>query len=265
MSMTRQGKLLKVTPNGWLEEQNAYYLKVAEANPLRYRGYYYDSETGFYYLQSRYYDPAIGRFINADSYASTDAAGLLSTNMFAYCENDPINRSDPSGELADAVIGGLIGMTTNMITSYVAGNSLGEIIFDGAVGFATGLVNKNAITISVNAVMSLCNGIKTVIKCNSFGAGLAVFTLSFGASFVTGKNISNLFDGGISVLSQYVTDLTLGLGANMLAPNVAADMERNANKQANDPSSNIVAKPKSKLSRGHHYGSEWGLNWGAPR
>ena len=92
------GKLLSVTPNGWLDEQNAYYLEVAEANPLRYRGYYYDAETGFYYLQSRYYDPEIGRFINADSYASTDATGLLSTNMFAYCENDPVNRSDPSGE-----------------------------------------------------------------------------------------------------------------------------------------------------------------------
>ena len=71
---------------------------LADINPLRYRGYYYDSETGFYYLQSRYYDPEIGRFINADSYASTDATGLLSTNMFAYCENDPVNKSDPTGE-----------------------------------------------------------------------------------------------------------------------------------------------------------------------
>ena len=93
------GKLLSVTPNGWLDEQNAYYLEVAEANPLRYRGYYYDAETGFYYLQSRYYDPEIGRFINADSYASTDATGLLSTNMFAYCENNPVMRVDPTGEL----------------------------------------------------------------------------------------------------------------------------------------------------------------------
>ena len=93
------GKLLSVTPNGWLDEQNAYYLEVAEANPLRYRGYYYDTETGFYYLQSRYYDPEIGRFINADSYASTDATGLLSTNMFAYCENNPVMRVDPTGEL----------------------------------------------------------------------------------------------------------------------------------------------------------------------
>ena len=77
---------------------------LADINPLRYRGYYYDSETGFYYLQSRYYDPEIGRFINADSYASTDATGLLSTNMFAYCENDPVNRSDPSGEFFDTVL-----------------------------------------------------------------------------------------------------------------------------------------------------------------
>ena len=74
---------------------------LANVNPLRYRGYYYDSETGFYYLQSRYYDPAIGRFINADSYASTDMVGLLSTNMFSYCENNPVMRVDPTGKFWD--------------------------------------------------------------------------------------------------------------------------------------------------------------------
>ena len=74
---------------------------LADINPLRYRGYYYDSETGFYYLQSRYYDPAIGRFINADSYASTDMVGLLSTNMFSYCENNPVMRVDPTGKFWD--------------------------------------------------------------------------------------------------------------------------------------------------------------------
>ena len=79
---------------------------LADINPLRYRGYYYDSETGFYYLQSRYYDPEIGRFINADSYASTDIVGLLSTNMFSYCENDPVNRSDHSGHAGYGLMSG---------------------------------------------------------------------------------------------------------------------------------------------------------------
>ena len=71
---------------------------MARTNPLRYRGYYYDVETGFYYLQSRYYDPANRRFINADVYAST-GQGFVGTNMFAYCGNNPVKRSDPTGEV----------------------------------------------------------------------------------------------------------------------------------------------------------------------
>ena len=96
---------------------------LADINPLRYRGYYYDTETGFYYLQSRYYDPEIGRFINADSYASTDATGLLSTNMFAYCENDPVNKSDPTGEVAPILIamagGALVGIAEQFMTDVI--------------------------------------------------------------------------------------------------------------------------------------------------
>ena len=145
------GKLLSVTPNGWLDEQNAYYLEVAEANPLRYRGYYYDSETGFYYLQSRYYDPEIGRFINADSYASTDATGLLSTNMFAYCENDPVNKSDPDGEVAHLAIGAVVGAIANVGFSYlnhmIAGESYGlkEAALDALSGAASGALAASGV------------------------------------------------------------------------------------------------------------------------
>ena len=71
---------------------------MADVNPLRYRGYYYDSETGFYYLQSRYYDPATRRFINADAYTFT-RQGFVSTNMFAYCLNNPSSRTDILGEM----------------------------------------------------------------------------------------------------------------------------------------------------------------------
>ena len=68
-------------------------------NPLRYRGYVYDTETELYYLQSRYYDPQIGRFLDADSFTST-GQGLLSNNMFAYCLNNPIAFSDSGGTAA---------------------------------------------------------------------------------------------------------------------------------------------------------------------
>ena len=70
---------------------------LADLNPLRYRGYYYDTETGYNYLQSRYYDPANHRFINADVYTSTDSNDAISCNMFAYCGNNPVRRVDAGG------------------------------------------------------------------------------------------------------------------------------------------------------------------------
>jgi len=69
---------------------------VGVKNPYRYRGYRYDTETGLYYLQSRYYDPVAKRFVNADGYAST-GQGVLGNNMFAYCLNNPVSCFDPQG------------------------------------------------------------------------------------------------------------------------------------------------------------------------
>ena len=75
---------------------------IADVNPLRYRGYFYDTETSLYYLQSRYYDPEVCRFINPDAYAST-GQGILGTNMFAYCGGNPVNNFDSSGCIPRAV------------------------------------------------------------------------------------------------------------------------------------------------------------------
>ena len=93
---------------------------LGRQNPLRYRGYVYDQETGLYYLQSRYYDPEIGRFINADALVST-GQGLLGNNMFVYCNNNPISHKDATGNfpwlivgLAVLFVGGVIyGATTD--------------------------------------------------------------------------------------------------------------------------------------------------------
>ena len=88
---------------------------LAEINPLRYRGYYYDSETGFYYLQSRYYDPENHRFINADTAAST-GQGFIGTNMFAYCLNIPNAARDTNGRDTEIVLG------SHSYTYYFGGN-----------------------------------------------------------------------------------------------------------------------------------------------
>ena len=86
---------------------------IREINPIRYRGYVYDTETSLYYLQSRYYDPFTGRFLNADVYADTQSGTPLSTNMFSYCENNTISNIDFNGyaliNVICSAIGGIAG------------------------------------------------------------------------------------------------------------------------------------------------------------
>ena len=71
---------------------------VGAINPIRYRGYYWDAETGFYYCQTRYYNPEWRRWISADLLCDTNT-GVLGTNMYAYCNNNPVMYADPSGML----------------------------------------------------------------------------------------------------------------------------------------------------------------------
>ncbi|MBP3560407.1 MAG: RHS repeat-associated core domain-containing protein [Clostridia bacterium] len=82
------GKVLSITGDvAWL----------GQINPIRYRSYYYDNESGYYYLQSRYYNPEIGRFICADGVVSDVGGDVLGYNMFAYCFNNPVNLDDSNG------------------------------------------------------------------------------------------------------------------------------------------------------------------------
>ena len=95
------GKLISIDTAD--EDGATAYREIAEANPLRYRGYYYDSETGYYYLQSRYYDPEICRFINADA---VEIALLtkninVGTNLISYCNNNPVNNCDINGYITE--------------------------------------------------------------------------------------------------------------------------------------------------------------------
>ena len=136
---------------------------LANINPLRYRGYYYDAETGLYYLQSRYYDPEIGRFINADAYATTDVVGILSANMYAYCENDPVNRSDPTGEIAPVLVamagGAAFGLLeqfmTDLLYAMVSGKPL-EQCFSSIGTYAAAAVGGALSAFPGGGAMKIC-------------------------------------------------------------------------------------------------------------
>ena len=93
---------------------------VATYNPFRYRGYRYDVDTGLYYLQSRYYDPEICRFVNADQYAST-GQGIVGHNMYAYCGCNPIVRTDNGGDCFFTALGAAIGFCAGLIDGMVTG------------------------------------------------------------------------------------------------------------------------------------------------
>jgi RHS repeat-associated protein len=131
--------------------------ELASINPLRYRGYVYDEDTTLYYLQTRYYDPTTGRFINADDTAYIGATGtVLSANIFTYCENNPIIKKDINGKVtgvddvfmlavliatvaAIAVVIGIIAFKDSwqILCKYMANSlsSLWQDIWNGFVNF----------------------------------------------------------------------------------------------------------------------------------
>ena len=121
------GKLISITGS---------YI-IGYQNPIRYRSYYYDNESGLYYLKSRYYNPEIGRFICADEQLNNDSLG---NNLFAYCGNNPISRSDSSGKgwwiVAGAVAGAIIGAAGQALSNYVHGEKWNKGILGAAAGGA---------------------------------------------------------------------------------------------------------------------------------
>ena len=153
---------------------------IGHINPLRYRGYYYDRETRLYYLQSRYYDFANCRFINADTFATTDANGFLSANMFAYCENNPIMRVDADGEIWNVIAGAVIGAGLEVLGQLMTGTKFadinwGSVAMEGALGAVSSLgiparitskLGKVAFTAFKDVVIPTTVEVRSQIKTN---------------------------------------------------------------------------------------------------
>ena len=158
---------------------------VTLKNPFRYRSYYYDYETHLYYLNSRYYDPETGRFINADDVSTLDITKITinGLNLYAYCLNNPVNEVDENGYIPNWLkwlIGGLLVIAA-IVTIVATGGAATGLVSAIAIGAAKGIL--------VGASMGLVSGIASGVITNNWN-GLA-------DSFMWGA-ISGMVSGGIS-------------------------------------------------------------------
>ena len=174
---------------------------LGAANPLRYRGYVYDAETGLYYLNSRYYNPVWGRFINADDTEYLGADGTsLGYNLFAYCLNNPVNRTDAEGNwslpnwakvaIGAVAIAGLAVVTacTGGAVGVIAGAALTSAISGGISGAVLGAVLGAIENGWHGALDGTCTGFMTGTLIGGItGAATAGISMATGAVKVVGS------------------------------------------------------------------------------
>ena len=207
---------------------------IGHINPLRYRGYYYDRETRLYYLQSRYYDFANCRFINADTFATTDANGFLSANMFAYCENNPVMRVDPDGSsplslVINTLVGAGVAAASAAINANIAGSpiSTGDLIKAAAVGAVSGFLSSvspvqdmtAAFGATVSAVVTFAGAMNSGSSIGEAALSSAVAATStyvsskLGAS-AFGSAVGKSVDVGKGIIGLYTSASMEGLASS---------------------------------------------------
>ncbi|MBO5460310.1 MAG: RICIN domain-containing protein [Ruminococcus sp.] len=202
-------KVVSYTYNSWgklLGMVDSTTDGVGSKNPFRYRGYCWDEETGLYYVGSRYYDPAVGRFISPDT---TDILGvdsdLYDKNLYAYCDNNPVMRKDSSGELwiaavavgvatqyAGDVIGNLLAGKTG-VDIFTPTSSIGEYVAAGVTALIPGS------GISGNLVRNIATEAIVSVERHVTGKGNNL------KSSVTNVVRGTLIDTGVEVVSNRVT------------------------------------------------------------
>ena len=159
--------------------------ELSSINPLRYRGYVYDEDTTLYYLQTRYYDPTTGRFINADNTIFIGSSGTaIGDNIFTYCENNPINFRDPTGKWCISV-----GIE-------------GQAAFVFGVYFAVALNIDNKWNIS----LTIATGLQIITNASASFSGYV--------AFYTNKTVNSLSVWGVSTGASWSIGVKLGGSAS---------------------------------------------------
>lgn len=191
---------------------------LAKRNPFRYRGYYYDEETGLYFLKSRYYDPQIGRFINIDSLDYADPETINGLNLYAYCNNNPVMYVDPTGHFwftfLTTVFGAIVGAIGGLIDYAVNSEgdfSVKELIKGMIAGFAAGATAGFILGLTKGA------GIKSAsyISAAVYSTTLEVLDYIYGDKEISTENIVGsvrkiVGDTFLNGTMNYFANLTAG-------------------------------------------------------
>ena len=165
---------------------------IGKINPFRYRGYYYDEETGMYYLKNRYYDPEIRRFISADSYkvVMSSLKTLDNRNLFSYCGQNPINRNDEYGAI------------WNLIASFAVG---------AGVSIGCQIVLERKSLDEINWVEAVVSGMSASMNLLGIGNALTSTVIDFAGNLAS--NMYDTPDFSIAVINA-ATDTVFGIGLN---------------------------------------------------
>ena len=175
---------------------------LGKLNPFRYRGYVYDTETGLYYLGSRYYNPETGRFINADSInliTATPNSATWDKNLFSYCDNNPIIRADSAGGFWHIVVG-----------------AAGGALLSGVVQVACNVIEGKSLTSGLGLALlaGAASGALTASGVGVIGSAIGSGMISAGSSLV-----SQISDGGLENVNfgEVLLDGAVGVGCGIIS------------------------------------------------
>ena len=193
---------------------------IGAINPMRYKGYYYDSETKYYWLNSRYYVPSWRRFLSPDSFNYLEFEILNGLNLYAYCGNDPVNNVDPTGHLfisallIGAIVGGVIGGIYGVLTAVANDQNIlaGALIGLGAgflMGLGAGIASLFLAPVIVGQAVMVSGVTYSVSAALAIGSGVA-----FGSGFVCGMVADvvtqAINDGDVDLNSAFVSGVQWG-------------------------------------------------------
>ena len=237
------------------------YVTLAEINPYRYRGYYFDEETGLYFLQTRYYDPVVGRFISRDSIEYADPETICGLNLYAYCGNNPVMNVDPTGcswmdtwwgkllgwiTTAALVVGAVVMIGVVAAGVVASGGLLGTVLVGAGVGILAGVggsiatqggltnignINPWSVALS-GAIGGVIGAVSGAMSYGFSQIGKTIgqfvgFTLNNARHIGTGLKIANVFRLSASTLMKagsFAGSAFGGFLGGMLVNNIANDI-----------------------------------------